>query len=70
MKHRQHFIQLKHAVIGEHYYDGIPYKLSKSPQGPRWAGPVMGQHLEKVCLDILGMTEDELADYIAAEVFE
>jgi len=70
MAHRGHFVRLEHAVIGEHHYDGSPYKLSKSPQGPRWAGPAMGQHLEKVCLDLLGMTEDELAEYVAAEVFE
>ena len=70
MTQRGHFVKLEHAVIGEHHYDGMPYKLSKSPQGPRWAGPAMGQHLEKVCVDLLGMTEDELAAYVAAEVFE
>jgi len=70
MTHRGHFVALEHPVIGRHHYDGLPYKLSHSPQGPRWAGPTMGQHLETICLNLLGLSEDELAEYLADEVFE
>lgn len=70
MKYRQHFKLLDHAVIGPHHYDGTPYKLSKSPQGPRWAGPIFGQHIEQVCTEFLGMSQDEIADGMADGVFE
>lgn len=70
MKHRQHYKVLNHAVIGPHRYDGVPFKLSKSPQGPRWAGPVLGQHIEKVCSEFAGMSKEEIADCMAEGVFE
>ena len=70
MKHREHFKVLKHEVIGPHRYDNVPFKLSKSPQGPRWAGPIFGQHIEKVCTEFLGMSLDEISDCMAEGVFE
>ena len=70
LNHRGHFVLLNHAVIGTHYYDALPYKLSKSPQGPRWAAPIFGQHIEKVCTEFLGMSQNEIADCMAEGVFE
>jgi benzylsuccinate CoA-transferase BbsF subunit len=70
MKHRDHFKELKHEVIGPHRYDSVLFKLSKSSQGPRWAGPILGQHIEKVCTDFLGMSLDEVSDCMAEGVFE
>jgi len=70
MKHREHFKVLNHETIGPHTYDGVLFKLSKSPQGPRWAGPILGQHIEKVCTDILGMSPDDISDLMAKGVFE
>ncbi len=70
LKHREHFKMLNHEKIGPHRYDNVLFKLSKSPQGPRWAGPVFGQHIEKVCTEFLGMSLDEISDCMAEGVFE
>ena len=70
MKHREHFKTLEHNVIGPHTYDGVAFKLSKSPQGPRWAGPTLGQHIGEVCSEFLGMSEDEIAECLIEGVFE
>ncbi|MBK6562514.1 CoA transferase [Candidatus Amarobacter glycogenicus] len=70
MKHREHFKTLEHNVIGPHTYDGVAFKLSKSPQGPRWAGPTLGQHIGEVCSEFLGMSEDEIAECLVEGVFE
>ena len=70
LKYREHFKILNHVVIGDHHYDGVIFKLSKSPQGPRWAGPALGQHIKKVCTEFLGMTENDISDLMAEGVFE
>ncbi len=70
LKHRKHFRIMEHSVIGPHTYDSIAFKLSESSQGPRWAGPALGQHVDVVCREFLGMSEDELADCFAEGVFE
>jgi len=70
LKHRDHFKTLNHEVIGPHLYDGVLFRLSKSPQGPRWAGPSLGQHIEKVLNEFLGISLDEISDLMAEGVLE
>lgn len=70
LKHREHFRVMEHSVIGPHTYDSIAFKLSRSPQGPQWAGPALGEHVETVCREFLCMSEDEIADCFAEGVFE
>ena len=70
MKHRDHFKILKHEAIGEHHYDGVLFRLSKSPQGPRWAGPVLGQHTVEIFTKFLGMTEDDISNLMAEGVLD
>ncbi len=70
LEHRGHFKTLEHEVIGPHRYDGVLFQLSKSPQGPRWAGPILGKHIEKVCTEFIGMSLDEISDCMVEGVFE
>ncbi len=70
LEHRGHFKKLEHEVIGPHRYDAVPFQLSKSPQGPRWAGPVLGKDIEKVCTEFIGMSLDEISDFMVEGVFE
>jgi benzylsuccinate CoA-transferase BbsF subunit len=70
LKHRGYFVVLNHPVVGSHTYERVPYKLSKSPQGPRWPGPVFGQHVEKVCTEFLGMSKAEMAALSQEGVFQ
>ena len=70
MMHRGHFVTMDHAVIGPHLHDGPPFKLSKTPSELRWGAPVYGEHLEYVCKDILGMSDDEIGDCVVEGVFE
>ena len=68
--HRGHWWTLEHAVIGPHAYDAPAWKLARTPAQPRRAGPALGQHTLDVCRDILGLTDDEIAELTAAGVFE
>lgn len=62
IKHRGFFKVLKHAAIGEHVYRGHGFKLSKTPDVDRFAGPALGQHNEMVFRELLHMTDDEVRD--------
>lgn len=65
LTHREHFWFLGHEVIGRHAYQAPAFKLARTPAQPRWAAPALGQHSVEVCRDILGFSEDEIAEFVA-----
>ena len=62
---RGHFIELEHGAIGRAIFDGPPTRFSATPASPTHAGPLIGQHTLEVMRDVLGYTEDEIADLAA-----
>jgi len=64
--HRQHFREVPHPSFGTSFVEAPAFTLSRSPYGPRWAGPTMGQHTFEVLTDMLGYDADRIAD-LAAE---
>ncbi len=68
MKHRQHFRVLNHPVIGPHSYHAPAYLLSETPCEIRKAAPTLGQDNQYVYKEILGMTDDDIADMLAEGV--
>ncbi len=70
LKHRGHFVRLKHRAIGVYSSDGSPMKLSKTPGGPRFAAPCLGEHNQYVLKEILGYTGQETAELAAAGALE
>ena len=47
-------------------YDGPPFKLSKTPGKLRSPAPLLGEHTEHVCKEVLGLSDDEIADLMVA----
>ena len=70
LRARGHFVPHEHQEIGRHHYDSFAFRLSRTPGGPQGPAPCLGQHNETVYRDILGYTEDEIADLIAEGVME
>ena len=68
LKHREHFRFLEHKVIGRHAYNAPAYRLSKTPNHIWKAGPCLGEDNEYVYKEILGYSEDEIADMLAEGV--
>jgi benzylsuccinate CoA-transferase BbsF subunit len=64
VKHRRHFVPLEHRVIGVHHYNMPAYRLSKTPAELRRAAPCLGQDNEYVFKEILGYSEDEVAQFL------
>jgi len=61
---------LEHPEIGPHIYGLPPYRLSKTPPGLTMPAPCIGQHNEYVLKEVLGMSDDEVADLLIAGALE
>jgi crotonobetainyl-CoA:carnitine CoA-transferase CaiB-like acyl-CoA transferase len=69
LKHYNFFHKLDHPGLGEFSYTGVPAHLSKTPYRIQRA-PFLGEHTEYVCTNILGFSDEEFVDLIAAKVLE
>lgn len=68
LKEREHFRFLHHQVIGEHAYHSPAYRLSKTPNDIRKAGPCLGEDNEYVYKEILGYSDDDIVDMLVEGV--
>jgi crotonobetainyl-CoA:carnitine CoA-transferase CaiB-like acyl-CoA transferase len=64
--HRGFHHALEHAEMGRIPYAGHQFRIRGYPSGPRSAAPTLGQHSFEVMRDLLGMSEDEIAQAFAA----
>ncbi len=62
LKARGYYVYLDHPETGRAAYDGPPFRLSKTPGVLRTPAPLLGQHNEQVCKEILGMSDEEIAE--------
>lgn len=53
-------IELDHPVVGKRLYPGIPFKLSGISTPESKPAPLLGQHTEEICGQLLGMKEEEI----------
>lgn len=70
LAHRGHFVTLDHPEMGPTVYNNAPYRLSRTPGGPRRAAPLLGQHNHLVFNAMLGIGDDELQRMEAADAFK
>jgi crotonobetainyl-CoA:carnitine CoA-transferase CaiB-like acyl-CoA transferase len=66
LKERGFYVYLDHPETGRSAYDGPPFKLSRTPGELRWPAPLLGEHTEYVCKEILGLSDEEIADLFIA----
>jgi crotonobetainyl-CoA:carnitine CoA-transferase CaiB-like acyl-CoA transferase len=62
LKARGYYQYLDHPETGRSAYDGAPFVMSKTPGTLRSPAPLLGQHNEYVCKEILGLSDDEIAE--------
>jgi benzylsuccinate CoA-transferase BbsF subunit len=66
MKARGYYAYLEHPEAGVHAHDGPPFVLSKTPGSVRSPAPMLGEHTEYVCKEILGLDDDGIAELMVA----
>jgi crotonobetainyl-CoA:carnitine CoA-transferase CaiB-like acyl-CoA transferase len=66
LEHRRFFRYLDHPEMGNIPYTGHQFRIRGYDSCPRFPAPLLGQHNEFVMRDILGMTDEEITDALAA----
>lgn len=69
LKYRRVFPELAHTEVGTYRAPVPPFTLSKS-EVQIWAAPLIGEHNEYVCKEILKMSDEEIADAIITGALE
>jgi crotonobetainyl-CoA:carnitine CoA-transferase CaiB-like acyl-CoA transferase len=64
LKHRGHFGTLEHPVLGQHSYELPSFRFSKVPPQPQRSAPLLGEHNESVLKELLGYSDDDIAEFI------
>jgi benzylsuccinate CoA-transferase BbsF subunit len=70
LAHRGFFWGMDHPNLGRRRFESEAFDLSKTPRRLRWPSPLIGEHNEKVCCDILGMSQDEFVELLIEQVLE
>ncbi|MGH2601121.1 MAG: CaiB/BaiF CoA transferase family protein [Dehalococcoidia bacterium] len=70
LRHREFFRRLPHPELGEHAVITQSFRIDTLQPGPARAAPLLGEHTFDLCTEILGMSADEIAELVAAGVFE
>jgi crotonobetainyl-CoA:carnitine CoA-transferase CaiB-like acyl-CoA transferase len=65
-KHRNFYQYLDHDEMGNIPYAGHQFRIKGYPSGPRTAAPTLGQHSVQVLQELLGMSDDEIANAFAS----
>jgi benzylsuccinate CoA-transferase BbsF subunit len=64
LKHRGHYQVLDHPEIGPHSYNSPAYRLSRTPGELKRPAPCLGEHNLYVYKELLGMSDDEIAEMV------
>jgi benzylsuccinate CoA-transferase BbsF subunit len=68
LNERGFFEEWDHPEIGRKKYDGVLWKMSKTPGKIRFPAPLVGQHNNYVFGELLGLPKEEIAKLIAEKV--
>jgi benzylsuccinate CoA-transferase BbsF subunit len=70
LAHREHWVRLPHAEMGETLYNNLPFRLSRAAVRPQAPPPLLGEHTREILHDLLGLTEAEIDELQAQEVLK
>jgi benzylsuccinate CoA-transferase BbsF subunit len=55
------FVEVDHPVAGRRIYPNIPFKMSEAEFPPSTSAPLLGQHTEEICRELLKMSESQIS---------
>lgn len=67
---RGHFVSVPHATLGSAWVENSRTRMSGTPARVAHAGPALGQHSDHVLRELLGLSDDEIADAVAGGAIE
>lgn len=70
LRSRNLYWQMEHSEMGMFTQLGQSFMLSKTPSKAYSPSPLLGEHTEYVCTEILGMPDEEFVELMQAGVFD
>jgi benzylsuccinate CoA-transferase BbsF subunit len=70
LRKRNIYWPMQHAEMGDFTHLGQSFQLSKTPSQPFSPSPLLGEHTEQICTQMLGMSDEEFVDLMQEGVFE
>lgn len=67
---RKAFHRVDHPVLGDHAVVAPAFRISGVESGPNRGFPLLGEHTEFVCREILQLSDQEVASYVLKGAFE
>ncbi len=64
LQHRKHFKELAHTEIGPHHYDVLSFRSSAFDNTPVMPAPCLGEHNEFAYKELLGFSDEEVAEFV------
>ena len=61
-------VELDHPVSGKRLYPGVPFKMSGAQPVQSTAAPLLGQHTEEICRDLLKMSGEETQRLVKEDI--
>ena len=65
---REAIVRVVHPELGELPMQNVTPHLSATPGRVRTAGPALGEHNQEIWAGLLGLSGDEIAQYISTSV--
>lgn len=62
LHHRGHWVELQHPEMGPSIYNAPSFRLSGLASGPLLPAPLLGQHTDDVCRELLQLDTIQIAD--------
>jgi len=61
-------VELDHAVAGKRLYPSIPFKMSGASPVPSRSAPLLGEHTDEICRDLLGISDDDIKQLLDEDI--
>jgi len=69
LRHRRHFLEFEHPVMGKVSVDALPFRFSRTPARQYLPPPCLGEHNAYICTEMLNMPDEEFVELIEKDVF-
>ncbi|MFC2041710.1 CaiB/BaiF CoA transferase family protein [Chloroflexota bacterium] len=69
LNYRGYWWWLDHKEIGAYPHFGTPFLMSETPAKPSMPAPLLGEHNEYVCVQLLKMPDEEFVEFFTEGVF-
>jgi benzylsuccinate CoA-transferase BbsF subunit len=67
LRHRGFFHPMTHPEMGAVPYEGHQFNIRGYESGPRFPAPCLGEHTIEILRDVLGMSDEEIAEVAASD---